>query len=59
MCERQRKKSLFGLKQDVQFQAMYGSCTRVNFVVTMQQKAIWSVKEGVHIGAMTLFKRHG
>ena len=59
MCERQRKFCLFGLKKDVSSQAMYGSCTRVNFEVTVQQTAIWSVKEGAHIGAMTLFKRHG
>ena len=38
---------------------MYGSCMRVNFEVTVQQSAIWSVKEGADTGAMTLFKRHG
>ena len=27
--------------------------------VIVQQTAIWSVKEGAHIGAMTLFKRRG
>ena len=32
---------------------------RVNFEVIVQQTAIWSVKEGAHIGAMTLFKRRG
>ena len=59
MCERQRKFSLFGLKKYVSPKPMYGSCMRVNFEVTVQQTAIWSVKEGAHIGAMTLFKRHG
>ena len=59
MCERQRKYNLFGLKKDVQSQATYGSCTRVNFEVIVQQTAIWSVKEGADTGAMTLFKRHG
>ena len=38
---------------------MYGSCMRVNFEVTVQQTAIWSVKVGADAGAMTLFKPHG